>query len=164
LIFFSIFCNSVDEVLGEGFPGRIVKRFGRCRLLYPWHTFPRVHVPMAHIFENFSTLAYISDLSTESAAASAWTSQSRRCRDVESAACSATKTWTRTTSLHCLLQSSSHRGHYCDTSSGGVMRRVAVQRYTPVSAPLATAHAPAEKVTHVSLSLGIDRLCLRRGE
>jgi hypothetical protein len=48
--------NSVDEVLGEGFPGRIVKRFGRRRrLLYPWRTFPNLHVPTAHMFKDFCT-------------------------------------------------------------------------------------------------------------
>jgi hypothetical protein len=51
--------NSVDEVLGEGFSGRIVKRFSRrCRrrrLLYPWRTFPNLHVPTAHMFKDFCT-------------------------------------------------------------------------------------------------------------
>jgi hypothetical protein len=37
--------NSVDKVLGEGFPGRIVKKFGHCSSL----------VPMAYIFESAST-------------------------------------------------------------------------------------------------------------
>jgi large subunit ribosomal protein L7/L12 len=49
-------CNSVDEVLGEGFPGRIVKRFGRSsrrrRLMYPWGTFLKLPVPSAHMFEH----------------------------------------------------------------------------------------------------------------
>jgi hypothetical protein len=54
---------SVDEVLGEGFPERIVKRFGsgggghrRC-LLYPRRTFLKLPVPTVHMFKKFCTLS-----------------------------------------------------------------------------------------------------------
>jgi hypothetical protein len=61
-LFYFILFYSVDEILGDGFPGKFVKRFGsggggrrgRC-FLYPRHPFPRILVPMEHIFENFCT-------------------------------------------------------------------------------------------------------------
>jgi hypothetical protein len=45
--------NSVDEVLGEGFPGRIVKRFGHRSSLVPMAYISRVPIPVVYIFENF---------------------------------------------------------------------------------------------------------------
>ena len=48
---------SVDKVLREGFPRRVVKKiYRRCRhFLYPRGTFPKLHVPSVHIFENICT-------------------------------------------------------------------------------------------------------------
>ena len=45
--------NSVDEVFGEGFPGRIVKRFGCRSFLVPMAYTPRGPIPVVHIFKNF---------------------------------------------------------------------------------------------------------------
>jgi hypothetical protein len=115
--------------------------------LYPWSTFSRISVPRVHI----------SNLSTESAAASAWTLRKAL--------------WRWESSLHYNWNKDLHNVVVLSASivfSSRPPSRLSMH-YIHSLGPLAAAHALAQKVTHVLLLLGFNCFqpvffCPRHGE